>query len=766
MGDEIKEATPRNVALRNILPTPVKKIRALSITHFNTVLASLFDSTDDALYEMADRSGSDSAQAMFFSAMRELRMQRKAIEKSFLQSIADAFKNLTMSEQSSLGSVGDGALSLIQEEELEENVAISSMVAKISCNYGLLLNQITRRIDSLLNNRTITDFSNPVGGEVVCEAFKNACKTLKLDMRAKLVVYKIFDKIVISELEGIYFELNQKLFEMGILPDLKSNLIKRSNTTRRTSNKSSDSGRIPSQKGQDVIAQAQEAFDALQLLLIQSKFKRSPSASLVPVTEEGPALSSGDLVKLFSTIQEDISASSNLTETQTDKLNIYRALHNVLQSSPVSHPHALGKVEDDTINLISMLFEFILDDHHLSSPMKAILARLQIPMLKAAILDKTFFSRGGHPARKLLNELAASALGWCEPREIDNDPLYKRIKNVVETILNDFVDDVTIFNRLLEDFTAFGNKEKRRTQLIELRTRDSEEGLAVSKQARAYVGSTLNEIVSGKNLPKVVIDLLCDGWNNYMFLVHVRQGTDSDTWSEAVKTAEDLIWSVQAKPDISERNQLLKQIPDLLERLRKGLKSISYCNSKIREQFVSLENIHMRCLRGEAITLDNKLNVGTLRVVTNQKTAHGDHRASCPMEESESDDYQAPIKSADEIIVESPVLFKGAEQKDDAEAELGTELELHLKTLENIGVGSWVEFKHDKEHPIRAKLAAILKASGHYIFVNRVGVKLVEETPNSLARLIHEDKLKILDSSMVFDRALESLIGHLREMNN
>ena len=58
-------------------------------------------------------------------------------------------------------------------------------------------------------------------------------------------------------------------------------------------------------------------------------------------------------------------------------------------------------------------------------------------------------------------------------------PLYKKIKSIVETILNDFVDDVSLFEHLLEDFTAFGSKEKRRAQLIEQRTKDAEEGLAV-----------------------------------------------------------------------------------------------------------------------------------------------------------------------------------------------------------------------------------------------------------------------------------------------
>ena len=42
--------------------------------------------------------------------------------------------------------------------------------------------------------------------------------------------------------------------------------------------------------------------------------------------------------------------------------------------------------------------------------------RLQIPVLKVALSDKNFFNRGGHPVRKLLNELALSAIGWTEKK--------------------------------------------------------------------------------------------------------------------------------------------------------------------------------------------------------------------------------------------------------------------------------------------------------------------------------------------------------------
>ena len=93
-----------------------------------------------------------------------------------------------------------------------------------------------------------------------------------------------------------------------------------------------------------------------------------------------------------------------------------------------------SQVDADVINLVSMLFDFILEDRQLPSIMKALLSRLQIPILKVALLDRSFFNRGGHPARKLLNELAMAAIGWNEKAEGQRDPLLDKVTAGCRTV--------------------------------------------------------------------------------------------------------------------------------------------------------------------------------------------------------------------------------------------------------------------------------------------------------------------------------------------
>ncbi|HAB85132.1 MAG TPA: DUF1631 domain-containing protein, partial [Pseudomonas sp.] len=96
-------------------------------------------------------------------------------------------------------------------------------------------------------------------------------------------------------------------------------------------------------------------------------------------------------------------------------------------SAKTGKSRVVGEIDDDVINLVSMLFEFILDDRTLPDSLKALIGRLQIPLLKVAVIDKTFFSRGSHPARRLLNEIASAAMGWGDQDEAQRDSLYQKI---------------------------------------------------------------------------------------------------------------------------------------------------------------------------------------------------------------------------------------------------------------------------------------------------------------------------------------------------
>lgn len=101
-----------------------------------------------------------------------------------------------------------------------------------------------------------------------------------------------------------------------------------------------------------------------------------------------------------------------------------------------------------------MMFDFILADRAIPDVMKAVIGRLQIPILKVAIIDQMFFAKKSHPARKLLNKLAEVAVGWNEENDQDRAVFYA-MKNVVQRILNEFDNNIEIFEIVLNELETF-----------------------------------------------------------------------------------------------------------------------------------------------------------------------------------------------------------------------------------------------------------------------------------------------------------------------
>jgi hypothetical protein len=116
----------------------------------------------------------------------------------------------------------------------------------------------------------------------------------------------------------------------------------------------------------------------------------------------------------------------------------------------------------------------------------------------------------------------------------------------------------------------------------------------------------------------------------------------------------------------------------------------------------------------------------------------------------------ATLESLERFVVmsEAPVIAESSNSLPEGDQ--------HLALVGNITQGSWFEMQSEDGQKFRSRLAAIIRATGKYIFVNRSGVKVAEETRMSLALALKSGRLQVLDDGMLFDRALEAVIGNLR----
>ena len=708
------------------LPVILLQVRDKAAQQLRHALQELFDNADDTLFEMADRARNDVEQNIFFEAMRDLRLKRKNIERAFLEQFFEAFVGLAGSIQTTLPPALTLDIQAQQSgDELERRVAVEAMVNKVLNRDGFALDQLTARLSTLLS-KTLVTAHNPLGPAMLCEYFMQAGRNLGVEIKVKLIILKLFERYVLSDADQLYTEANQILIATGILPDLKPA------PNRRAIDRAQASARAdPVEAGNrchstPIDDSVQEVFAALQELLFHVRGSVAPT---LETSAQALPISTRDLLRLLSHLQQYVPAPA-----VQDDFDLRNQLEQLLTRVSVKSgkSRVVGVADEDVINLIAMLFECILDDRNLPDSLKALIARLQIPMLKVAVLDKSFFSRCSHPARRLLNEIAAAALGWGECDDHERDSLYLRIEQVVQRLLNDFVDDPAIFSELLADFLAFTSDERRRSELLEQRTRDAEEGRAKTELARQRVELALNQALLGKVLPQRVVAFVQDAWSQVLLLTCLKHGDQSAEWHADVQTMEQLIWSVQRHDDVDASLRLLALVPGLLKSLRDGLSSSAFDPFATGEFFSELEGLHVQLFE----------------------------RADLAPAATRPADAPLMVEVREEIVLitadEGPV--------ETASVRLPAD-DPGLLQVDQLHAGCWVEFQEDEENTLRCKLAAIIEATGKYIFVNRTGMKVLERSRTGLALDFRRGAVRTLDDTLLFDRALESVVGNLRRLN-
>ena len=710
------------------LPVVLLQVRDKAAQQLKQALQALFDNADDTLFEMADRAQNNVDQNNFFEAMRDLRLKRKSIERGFLDKFYEAFVRIGQYDvaQDPPAPMSYDKLALVPNDELERTVALDAMVGKVFARDGFALGQLTTRLNTLVPRR-LEDSTNPLGPAMLCDFFLQAGRNLGVEIKVKLIILKLFEKYVLSDTEKLYGDANQLLIATGILPELKAaptrraedRPIPRPRAGEAAGSASNASRQVPQDEA------VQEVFSALQELI--HGLRGSVAPKLEHHSEPQP-ISTNDLMRLLSHLQQYVPNAP----AHHDDFDLRYQLEQLLTRVSVKSGkfRVVGVVDEDVINLIAMLFEFILEDGSLPDSLKVLIGRLQIPMLKVAVLDKSFFARGSHPARRLLNEIASAAMGWGGRDDNQRDSLYMRIEQIVQRLLNDFVDDPALFSELLVDFLAFSADERRRSELLEQRTRDAEEGRARADLARRLVQVELNHRLYGKTLPEVVVRLIEEAWSKVLLLVCLKHGVNSPEWSGGLATMDDLIWSVEPHDEPEARMRLLKLVPGLLKALRDGLTSSAFDPFATGEFFSQLEALHVQAFQRQL------------------QTADSGHGAADP----------AMVAVMDQIVLE------GSETVDEAEPIILAEDDAGLAAVDKLRLGSWVEIREDDEFTLRCKLTAIIESTGKYIFVNRTGMKVLERSRTQLALEFRDGHVRVLDDTLLFDRALDSVVSNLRKL--
>lgn len=763
----------------------VDESRNIALKYLPALLQRMLDNADDILFELADKAESNQEQTSYFDAMRELRLARGGLEKDFKRHLERGFAEFLQCSAQGASPQGSAQLdaeemSLVEERDLEESLALTGMTAKVKSRYPRELYAIEQRFRAVVGGAASAREHIPIGPKAICHAFHEAVNALDNDIKIKLIIYKLFDRHVLAHLQPLYDETNVLFISAGVLPRLKMQVNKQPDGGHASPRHQAppediawldDSAVSPTQASLDNGAGYRDALPSSTLETLRGLLQRQHAGldQAPPGTAQGGASSadSAAVMAVLSRLQQFNLATS--AESFRGEINALR------RSGKIS------AVDNDIINIVDMLFDFILDDDHLPTIAKALLARLQIPMIKVALVDREFFGSKQHPAKKLLNQMAKAAVGLGNDITRDNCPLIASIDDIVSRICNDFNDDVSLFVELLqgfEQFLAHESEQEHQSQEISRQRIEAREQHALS---RAWVTDVIAAAINDRRLPKPVFELLDGPWKEVMIETYLNDGQESEHWQENLLFIDLLIWSVDVsgKP---ERQRLGRIVPELVRKLRGELENIYYPPARLDALLAELETLHLANLRGDA---------GGQHKTVKVKAAHDNPAAACVDINRELEAMRQSLSELgdvddmlDDLLSDiNPDRPGSAPSRKQAIAAqfFDTEVEeivmssafVNEKTLpeiddhywsmvQDLKQGQWISLTDSKGKQQKIKLSWKSDMLGECTFINWKFKIAADLSFNQLASKFRAGQAALVESLPIFERAVDAVINSLQ----
>lgn len=694
---------------------------------------------EDSLLANADQSPTLETRNLYYAAQGIVHNRGDALtlalRKHFIESFERQIRN---SEQGSTGARPGGLsmeLALVDEEDFDQSLALNKAASRLRFDSVEELAALDQRIAALLRDPQAKDERNPLGAKAICQAFLAACDQIEAGPKVKLVLLQQFDQKIARELPKIYQQLNQFLVSKEILPSIRVGLAEHKDRPRRAAGSAG-----VTQAGE--AASQQDIFTLLQQLVGNAAtpvMGGIPTSSIISAATHASAINT---INALTHLQHGVVGASpgsisgfDTGLLQSGSVNILRDIRAAGLVSVDSHVDAF------TIDIVAMLFDYIFDDRTIPDKLKALIGRLQIPVLKVAMLDKQFFSKKSHPARRLLDEIAAASIGWNEVGEY-NTRLFEKLDGIVQSILADFSEDVGIFTTLLDDLLDFLSAHQTQTESAIEESAQIIETAERAEIAKVVVADEIRRVAEGLQLPDTIREFLDGHWQQVLSHAFAEQGEQSQAWKSSLQTMHDLVWSVKPKRNTEDRLSLVVMLPDLLKHLREGMNSVQIDPKEREVVFSRLVTCHAAAVKA-GLQLQQELQSGELLAPA--------------LADSPSAGIVATIETNASPLATAERFELGAADDYMIEDEY-TNLARSLKK------GDWLEFHNDDASMRLARLSWVSSMRGIYLFTNNEGMDALTIALPRLAARLRDNEARMVEAAPLTERAVEKLILNLQNV--
>jgi hypothetical protein len=485
-----------------------------------------------------------------------------------------------------------------------------------------------------------------------------------------------------------------------------------------------------------------------------------------------PLMALGTSTPMFNTLanwqQLDLPAALAATLPKADgealtvvPLNLVPYIRAAI-ADQIEHPH-----DRVTMDVIGLLFDYVFGDPSIPPELRRLFGRMQVPVVKAALLDRTFFTDRTHAARRLLDRLAEGAIGATsdETYRVEFD---RAASAAVDTVCRDFGIDIAVFDRADRELAAF--LERERSAASTATENDVATALAAEEREgdRSHVLAFVRDRLTGLDLPFEVRSFIETVWVDYLTALRKTSGEEGPEWTAAVATLDDLLWSIIAKERTGQKVRMTKLIPTLIGALRRGCVAVGAPPERSKPFFEALYPLHIAALRPPAAAKAPATPPGAAAPVPSTATAAPAKAATVAADLPPTPAAVAPaagpgmsstLPAAPGTPVPEPVVREPAPPADEPAPSVPSNLN---DFVNDMVVGTWVAFTGDDGGTVNARLTWVSPLRTKYLFTSRSRRHAFVYSPEELAWVLGARRAQLLvEPVALFDRAVSAALDTL-----
>ncbi|MCK9379613.1 MAG: DUF1631 domain-containing protein [Sulfuritalea sp.] len=609
------------------------------------------------------------------------------------------------------------ALKIVNDAEITLQLAAREVLERLATACREETNALERRISYLVLRSAMTPGDPTFKLSSLWPCIEAACAEVTDDTAAGILLLQLVGERLAAELPQLYRVVNEAMIDAGILPRLKRSYRD-----------------MTLVDPQELAAESAKMASALDRLV---KARTKDGAAT------GPGDGSLELFDSMKTLQAAPAPADPGTHT-----NLVRLVRDSAAARDVRPQDAVS------LDIVAELFDLIFNDPNVANGIKALVARMQSTVLKAAMLNQRFFADRSHPARRFLDSISTVAVRWGKVVNVD-DPFFIKLSELVNKVQATYDGDIGVFDAANAELDAFlaEREEIEEQQDRELATavHAREEEIRRTRVAQMRAQRAANQCIErllGPMVPRQIEEFLRSYWRDAVQGRISRSGEDSAPTEEALQTAVALIWAVTPKHDPGERQRHAARLPGLLKKLNAGFDEIGAAPDERKTFMDTLIELQLAALRAEK----------------QKRPAAKAKSTSIPAPAPEE---KPRARSAGPTLQVSHATDRGVHVQDISLPSTGelnadnTPDRADLRRVRQLVRGDWVDFITAGQNR-RERLTWINNSRTLFLFTNSASACAISITPEALAvRLRNQTVRIVLPDRPIFERAIHGAIHSL-----